>query len=156
MWMTMETRKLPRIAYVGTEALTPTHGTGVTIARHLSRYPRKKVIDLHYRAFSGKPLFPGLHVRRHDLRDWHLPFAWLKEVTAGRGKGPGPGGSLLYGHEFFDPLPPGWESLGGPPALLYSTCFTADDFMFLDHVHRNLPRRVPVLQHFLDLNLSDY
>jgi hypothetical protein len=149
--------KLPRIAYVGAEALTLSHGTGMMFKRHFSAYEPGKFFDIHFQALADQMHFPNVLLKRHDLRyaEWNAP--WLNQLNhALAGDSPVPGGSLIYQHYVFDPVQIDWKKFGGPPDLIYSTCFSSRDFAFLHHVYRHLPKRVPIVQHFLDLDLSDY
>ncbi len=153
----IRTDTLPRIAYVGAESLTPSQGTGMMFKRHFSRYPKEKIIDLHFRALTEQKLFPKIFVRRHDLRHASWTDPWMRRLNDALSGGASPArASLLYQHHTFEPLAIDWRSRGGPPELIYSTCYSAEDFAFLHHVHRSLPKRVPIVQHFLDLNLDNY
>ncbi len=147
----------PRIAYVGAEALTISHGTGQMFSRHFSNYPKTQILDIHSRPSSDGYLFKRLAVLEHDLRsaDWKSPL--LQSMNARlKGNISNTNTSLIYQNHVFDPLQVNWNDLGGPPDLIYSTCYSARDFAFLHHVYRYLPKKVPIVQHFLDLDLSSY
>lgn len=150
-------RKLPRIICVGAEALTHSHGTGMMFGRHFSEYPRGKVVDIHTQNLGGDYLFPRVTIDRFPLTysSWNEPN--LRRINMQLHHGiRQKGGSLIYQDHYFAPFKVDWDKLGGPPDLIYSTCFSARDFAFLHHVYRHLPKKVPIIQHFLDLDLSRY
>jgi glycosyltransferase involved in cell wall biosynthesis len=155
--MKISPRKLPRIICIGGEALTESHGTGMMFKRHFSRYPQTKIIDVHYQALAKEFIFRDISIPVHWLQDlrWNTPLlkklneqVTTKKMTRGH--------SLIYPNYFFDPVAIDWSKYGGPPDLIYSTCYSARDFSFLHHVYRHLPKKVPIVQHFLDLDLQEY
>jgi hypothetical protein len=151
-------KSLPRIAYVGGDSLTNSHGTGLMFSRHFSNYPHSKIIDIHYHSSAKKHLFRHIALKPHDLRyhPWH-ESAWSGRINRCiRGEPAGKGMSLLYKHMVFDDMKIDWKKFGGPPDLIYSTCHTWRDFAFLHHVYRNLDKKVPIVQHFLDLSFQEY
>lgn len=150
-------RKLPRIACVGAEALTLSHGTGIMFGRHLANYPRTKVVDLHFQTFADQYLFRNMHVPRYNLNYAQWKDPWINALNSCLKGGSRPKGtSLIYDQHVFSPLQVDWDEIGGQPDLIYSTCYSAADFAFLHHVYRNLPKKVPIVQHFLDLDLRAY
>ncbi len=153
----MDNKKFPRIACIGGEAITPSHGTGMMFARHFSKYPRSKIIDMHYQTFANQYHFQRIFVPRFELtyESWGSPA--LKAINQClKGEKRERGTSLVYQNKTFAPIAVDWNKYGGPPELIYSTCFSASDFAFLHHVYRNLPKKVPIIQHFLDLDLTNY
>lgn len=149
--------RLPRIACIGSEALTLSHGTGMMFARHFSKYPRSKVVDVHYQTFANRYHFQRIVVPRYELTyaPWNAPY--LKNINMClKGEERVPGTSLIYHNKVFEPININWDEYGGPPEIIYSTCFSAADFAFLHHVYRSLPKKVPIIQHFLDLDLTNY
>jgi glycosyltransferase involved in cell wall biosynthesis len=148
---------LPRILYLGAEALTGSHGTGQMFKRHFSHYPRENILDVYFQAFSADLLFPSHFVPAYDLRysPWKTPgLEKFNSALIGKGTLSGKG-SLLYQHILFEPPAFDW-SCAPLPDLIYSTSFSFRDLAFLHHIHRSLPKRIPIVQHFLDLNLENY
>src|ERR1700683_4738353 len=148
--------QLPRIALVGCEALTSSHGTGMMFARHFSNYPKNKLIDVHYRTAGTTYLFPKAPIESYNLDQSTWSDPWLKEINQSlAGKQEGKSKSLVYQNKVFAPIKINWKKFGGPPDLIYSTCFSAQNFAFLHHFYRSLDRKVPIIQHFLDLDMQD-
>lgn len=148
--------RLPRIALIGSESLAPDHGTGMMFARHLSNYPRSKILDVFYRSAGGKSFFRSLHIKAHDLVSlkWNDPLlrTMNRSIESPQMR---TATSLVYGAAVFEPVSVDWKKYGGPPDLIYSTCFASEHFAFLHHFYRSLPKKVPILQHFLDLYLKN-
>ncbi|MBI3544035.1 MAG: hypothetical protein HY075_12255 [Deltaproteobacteria bacterium] len=148
-------KDLPRIACIGAEALTHSHGTGLMFSRHLARYPRSKIVDVHYQALATNFVFPKVKVPVCELRnmEWNDPM--LADLNSLMQKGHRrPGTSFVYQGRMFGNGLINWDKLGGTPDLIYSTCYSARDFAFLHHIYRNLPKKVPIVQHFLDLDFN--
>jgi len=140
----LQRSSLPRILCVGGEALNRSHGTGLMIERHFSKYPSDRLVDICYQKLgTGKILKKNIYLPFVDASD--RPGLRNMLSRAGRSH------SM---HRFFKVPNIEWSEYGGPPDLIYSTCYSTMSFSFLYHVYMSLPKKVPIVNHFLDLDLS--
>lgn len=155
----MKSGRIARIALVGKEAVSGQSEIGKMLIDLFSKYPASQQMGISY--FKGRAAVPQMHIPAFPLysTSWLHPgrvelnrrlMGQMKKIRA-------PASSLLYKDMTFGDLPRGaWERTGGIPDVVYSTCSSAEELAFLHHVLRKLPRKVPVIQHFVNVDFSQY
>lgn len=149
-------QSLPRVAIVGGESLSGTHGTGWVMSRQLQTYPRELILDLHFQQ-QGESLFRELALPIKFLGPVNSFQFELRSMTERKLRSAREPFRNFPGAESYQfcPLPSNFKAYGGVPQIIYSTVFSNLSLNFLDFVHRRMPYRIPVLQHFLDFQPED-